>query len=95
MAQGLQQPRQEDSDGPGHASPIFQKERQLIQLHREGSQHRVTVQVPNLIFFLENPVDNLQFQEYMSALPAPVEVHCCAYGHPYMKPTHLWHSHSR
>ena len=46
------------------------------------------------LFYMENPVGNLCRRPYMRGLEADgirrVEVHYCAYGHHYMKPTHLW-----
>ena len=46
------------------------------------------------LVYLENPVGNLCRRPYMRGLQADgfrrVEVHYCAYGHHYMKPTHIW-----
>ena len=44
--------------------------------------------------YMENPVGNLQRRPYMRGWEAElirkVEIHYCAYGHHYHKPTHLW-----
>ena len=53
--------------------------------------------VLSAMFYMENPVGGLQRRPYMSSWVRRwkgrvrlIEVHYCAYQHPYHKPTHFW-----